>query len=68
MDAWTRQVANDLRVNKAEGEVGRCQGGGRGPVSALSEQEQVSTGLRKKSSLVLVQAEVQGGQDQENKL
>lgn len=48
-DIWTR-----LRVNKAEGEAGRCQGGGLGPVSALSEQERVSTGLGKKSSLVLV--------------
>lgn len=68
VDATTRQVANDLRVNKAEGEVGRCQGGGLGPVSALSEQERVSTGLGKNSSLVLVQSEVQGGHDQENKL
>lgn len=53
-------MANDGRVNKAEGEVGRCPGGVLGPVSALSEQEQAGTGLGKNSSLILVQSAVLG--------
>lgn len=66
MDGWTRQVANALRVNTAKGEVGRYQGGGLGPVSALSEQERVSTGLGENNRLVLVQSDLQGGHNQEN--
>lgn len=68
VDAWTRGGKWPESQEQGWQESGRSQGGVLGPISAFSEQEQVSTGLGKNSSLVLVQSAVQGGHDQENKL